>query len=91
MPRSLPAIRLFGLLLAIIFLGAQLHFCADLTGAPSSTHICPVCSAVGAAVMTRSLSINLVCVINPLEMRALAGANVPEIPRGTSPRAPPAS
>jgi hypothetical protein len=91
MPRSLPAIRLFGLLLAIIFLGAQLHFCADLTGAPSNTHICPVCSAVGAAVMTRSLGINLVCVINPLEMRALAVANFPEIPRGTSPRAPPAS
>jgi hypothetical protein len=91
MPRSLPAIRLFGLLLAIIFLVAQLHFCADLTGAPSSTHNCPVCSAIGAAVMTRSLSLNLASVINPLEMRALAVANFPEIPRGTSPRAPPAS
>jgi len=91
MPRSLPAVRLFGLLLAIIFLGAQLHLCADLPGVSPGTHICPVCSVVGAAVETPSPKINFESVIKPLEMRAFVVVNAPEIPRGTSPRAPPAS
>ena len=43
-------IRIIALLLAVIFLGAQFHYCADLSSGPSSTHICPLCSAVGAVV-----------------------------------------
>jgi hypothetical protein len=78
------------LLLGIIFLGAQLHFCADLTDAPSGTHICPVCSAVGAAVVTPSPSIVLIAQVKALEAPVQSFASSPEIPRDTSPRAPPA-
>jgi hypothetical protein len=90
MPQGVRYVRLLALLLGIIFLGAQLHYCADLTNTPTSTHFCPVCSAVGAAVVTPSPSILLVSQVKPLEMRALAVASLPEIRRSTSPRAPPA-
>jgi hypothetical protein len=83
--------RLLALLLGIVFLGAQLHFCADLTSAPSGTHICPVCSTVGAAVVTPSLSITIVSLVKPLEVPAGTPTGSQEIPRATSPRAPPAS
>lgn len=38
-------LQLFTLLLLLAFLGAQLHFCADLTDAASTSHPCPFCSA----------------------------------------------
>jgi hypothetical protein len=90
MPRRARHLRLLALLLGIVFLGAQLHFCADLTSAPSGTHICPVCSAIGAAVLAPSPGIVLVALIKPLEARTHAFVSSPEIPRDTSPRAPPA-
>jgi len=90
MPNRHRHLRLLALLLGIICLGAQLHFCADLTGAPSGTHICPVCSAVGAAVVTPSPSIVLIALVKPLEAPAHVFAISPEIPRDTSPRGPPA-
>jgi hypothetical protein len=90
MPNSRRNIGLLALLLALIFLGAQLHYCADLTSAPSGTHICPVCSAVGAAVVTPAPSITVISQVRPLEVLAHAVASSPEILRATSPRAPPA-
>ncbi|HME11640.1 MAG TPA: hypothetical protein VKF79_02170 [Candidatus Acidoferrum sp.] len=82
---------LLALLLALIFLGAQLHFCADLNGAPSGTHICPVCSAIGAAVVAPSPDITFVSLTARLEVFAHTAASAPLIPRATSPRAPPAA
>ena len=90
MPNSRRNLGLLALLFALVFLGAQLHYCADLTSAPSGTHICPVCSAVGAAVVTPAPSITVVSQVRPLEVFAHAVASSPEIPRATSPRAPPA-
>ena len=89
MARSPRYLVFFALLLGVIFLGAQLHFCADLNAAPTGTHICPVCSAVGAAVVTPTLSILVVSFVKPLELRPYAIASSPEISRSTSPRAPP--
>src|ERR1700675_2106573 len=60
MTRGVRYLPYVALLLGIIFLGAQLHFCADVTSAPTGTHICPVCSAVGAAVATPTVSILVV-------------------------------
>jgi len=90
MPNRRHSIALLALLLALTFLGAQLHFCADLTGAPTGTHICPVCSAVGAAILTPSPAITVISQVRPLEVFAHAVANSPVIPQATSPRAPPA-
>jgi hypothetical protein len=35
-------IRILALLLGMVFLGAQFHFCADLTATPSASHIIAV-------------------------------------------------
>jgi hypothetical protein len=90
MPNRRRNLGLLPLLLALIFLGVQMHFCADLTSAPTGTHICPVCSAVAAAVLTPSPIIAVISQVRPLEPPAYEVASSPEIPRATSPRAPPA-
>jgi hypothetical protein len=48
-----------------------------------------VCSVVGAAVIAPSPSIVLTALVKPLEARPQAFLSSPEIPRDTSPRAPP--
>src|SRR6267154_2311897 len=48
--------RILAVLLAVMFLGAQFHFCADLNTAPDS-HFCPVCSAASSAVVAHAPSI----------------------------------
>jgi len=83
-------IGVLALLLAVVFLGAQFHFCADLTATPSASHICPVCSAVGSVVATQAPSIAIVPVTVRLEVAPLVVRISLEVPRATSPRAPPA-
>jgi hypothetical protein len=82
-------IRVLALLLGIVFLGAQFHFCADLTATPSASHICPVCSAVGSVVATQTPSLAIVPVTNRLEVAPQVVPVSLEVPRATSPRAPP--
>ena len=83
-------IRILALLLGVIFLGAQFHFCADLTTAPSASHICPVCSTAASVVATQSPNIAIVPVMNRLEVAPLVVLVSSAVPRATSPRAPPA-
>ena len=90
MVRGVRYLPFFALLLALVFLGAQLHYCADVTSAPTGTHICPVCSAVGAAVVTPPVSILVVSQVKPLETMIYAALVTAEVSRATSPRAPPA-
>jgi hypothetical protein len=78
------------LLLGIIFLGAQFHFCTDLSASPSATHFCPVCSVVGSAVTTQSPIVALIPAANRLEVVSLVLAVSSAFPRAVSPRAPPA-
>ena len=82
----LPLVALF---LAIIFLGAQFHFCADLTPEPASSHICPFCTVAGSALAAEPLSMVIAPETNWLEV--LHGTSVfsAAILRATSPRAPP--
>jgi hypothetical protein len=83
-------VRVVALLLGIIFLGAQFHFCTDLSASPSATHFCPVCSVVGSAVTTQSPTVALIPAANRLEVVSLVLAVSSAFPRATSPRAPPA-
>ncbi len=83
-------IRILALLLGVIFLAAQLHFCADLTAAPSASHICPLCSTAGSVVARPSPSIAIVPVTNRLEIAPVVISLSPGVPRAVSPRAPPA-
>ncbi|SRR5258707_8859808 len=82
-------IRILGLLVGIIFLGAQFHFCTELTAAPSASHICPLCSTAGSVVATQSPIIAIVPVTNRLEVSPVLVSLSSAIPHATSPRAPP--
>jgi hypothetical protein len=83
-------IRILALLLGVVFLGAQFHFCADLTASPSASHICPVCSTAASVVATQSPVIAMVPVTNRLELTSLVISVFSAVPRATAPRAPPA-
>ena len=82
--------RLCALLLGIIFLAAQFHFCADLNSGPSGSHPCQLCSTAGSAVTTPTLDLAVVPVENRLEVFTKIVSPSLEIQSFTSPRAPPA-
>ncbi len=84
--RRIPTLAL---LLGVIFLGAQFHYCADLTSAPSASHLCPVCSTVGSMVTTETPEIAVAPVTSRFEVAPLLFAEFSSVPRATSPRAPP--
>lgn len=83
-------ISILALLIGVIFLGAQFHFCTDLTAAPSASHICPVCSTAGSVVAMQSPVIAIVPVTNQLELAPLVVSVSSVVSRAISPRAPPA-
>jgi len=83
-------IRILALFLGGIFLGAQFHFCTDLTSTPSASHICPVCSTAASVGPAQSPVIAVVPVTNRLELAPLVVPASSAVPRATSPRAPPA-
>ena len=83
-------IRLVALLLGILFLGAQFHFCVDSSATPSVSHLCPVCSVISSAVASASPSLAVIPVANRLEIVAVVFTIFSTVPRDLSPRAPPA-
>src|SRR5260370_3552342 len=83
-------IHILALLFGVIFLGAQFHFCTDLTVVPSASHICPLCSSAGSVVATQSPVIAIVPITNRLPGAPLVVSVSLAAPRATSPRAPPA-
>jgi len=89
MPSIKNRARFCALLLGIIFLAAQFHFCADLNSGPSGPHLCPLCSTAGLAVTTRLPSISPPPVVNRLELRPTIPSFSVEVASGLSPRAPP--
>ncbi len=81
--------RILVLLLGIIFLAAQFHFCADLTVTSSASHFCPTCSTVGSVVATQTPGIAMMPITDRLELPLLVASVFSAVPRATSPRAPP--
>ena len=81
---------LLGALLASVLFGAQLHCCLDLNSQTLDSHVCPVCSAAGSAILTSAVHVEMAPAVNRLEeFRVLAV--VPLVaPRSIAPRAPPA-
>jgi hypothetical protein len=82
--------RFGALLLGLVFLVAQLHFCADLNSGPGGSHPCQLCSTAGTAVTTQAIDLSVVPVVHRLEVLALSLSPAAEVSRATSPRAPPA-
>jgi hypothetical protein len=91
MPGKISRIRFLALLLGIVFLAAQFHFCADLTSDPYSLHICPFCSVAGSAILMRPPSIAIMPIVSRLERTAVVFDVFYAVPCATSPRAPPSA
>lgn len=89
MPGKTKRVYFLAILLGVVFLGAQLHCCADLSSKSADSHICPICSAAGTAIATPSLLMVMVPAINRLEVFASVVVVSVEFSRATSPRAPP--
>jgi hypothetical protein len=79
------------LLLGVVFLAAQLHCCVDLNSRTLDSHVCPICSAAGAAIATPSLTIAMVPAINRLEVFVVTATVPVVVPRNVGPRAPPSA
>ena len=78
------------LLLAILFLAAQFHQCADLSANSSASHVCPVCSAAATIVTPESPMIAFVSTETPFVGRPAPRVVESHIPYAASPRASPA-
>ena len=83
-------VRVLAFLFAIIFVGAQFHFCAHITSGPSNSHPCPICSATGSVVVPHPPAIARGVTVTPLEVLAEVVPFSIQLPRAVSPRAPPA-
>lgn len=79
------------MLLAVVFLGAQFHFCADVKATPAGSHICPLCSTTTVFVAAQSPVLAIIPLANRLEEAPLLLPVSVELLRSTSPRAPPAA
>ncbi|MBS1864322.1 MAG: hypothetical protein JSS69_00245 [Acidobacteria bacterium] len=78
------------LLLAVLFLAAQFHQCADLSANSSSSHICPICSVAGTVVTTASPVISFVSTDTQFAAQPAPRVVSSHIPYAASPRASPA-
>ena len=81
--------RFCALLLGIVFLAAQFHFCADLNAGPGGSHPCQICSTAGSAITTQTVNLAVVPLVGRLEVFAKVLSPSVEVPTSTSPRAPP--
>ena len=82
-------LRICALLLGLVFLAAQFHFCADLTSANGTSHFCPFCATAGAAVATSVPSISLAPANAPVELTPAQVLASAEVWFSIVPRAPP--
>jgi len=78
------------LLLALVFLLAQFHFCADLSSGSNTTHACPFCSTVSAAIATDVPILEIGLAATRLNIAAPQIETATTVAPCISPRAPPA-
>ena len=76
------------LLLGMVFLAAQFHFCADLS-AGNNEHFCPFCSTAGVAIAAQTPNLGVAPVVARLETLPAQVLFSTEIALSISPRAPP--
>jgi hypothetical protein len=81
--------RVIGLMLLLLFLGAQLHFLSDSDSGQAGSHLCPICSVLSFAIL---LALPVLCslpVMGRAEQWLAVALATQGIYRSTSPRAPP--
>ena len=81
--------RIGAILLALVFLAAQFHFCADLNAGNVNGHFCPFCSTAGLAIAPYVPVLELAPVTTRLEVHATEAPASNGIALSISPRAPP--
>jgi len=74
--------------LALVFLAAQFHFCADFTPG-SASHFCPFCATAGAAIAASAPTIGFAPANAQIELPSGPFAISPGALLSLSPRAPP--
>jgi hypothetical protein len=79
----------FILVLALLFVAGQFHLCADTNRGDYASHFCPFCATTGSAIFTPALNMAVIPVLGKLETATEAFELCIEVPRVTSPRAPP--
>jgi len=89
MPEKSKRFFCLALLFASVLFAAQLHCCVDLNSQTIDSHVCPICSATGTAVPTRSLIVEMAPAINRLELTGVVVSVPLVVPRSIAPRAPP--
>jgi len=90
MPEKSKQFFCLALLLAGVLFAAQLHCCVDLNSRTIDSHVCPICSAAGTAVLNPSLIVEMAPAINRLEASGILVSVPVVVPRSIAPRAPPA-
>jgi hypothetical protein len=90
MPGKTKRVYFLALLLGVVFLGAQLHCCADLSSNSADSHVCPICSTAGTAIATPSLIMAMTPAINRLVVLSVMPTVTAVVFRNVAPRAPPA-
>jgi hypothetical protein len=81
---------LAALLAGAVFLAQlQCHGCLNLSSQSIDSHVCPICSVAGAAIVTSSLTMETAPGINRLEDFSLPVLVSSAVPRDIAPRAPP--
>ena len=89
--RKTKRVYFLALLLGVVFLGAQLHCCADLNSSTTDSHFCPICSTAGTAIATPSLIMAMAPAINRLVVVSVMPTVPAVVFRNVAPRAPPAA
>ena len=82
--------QIIGLVLLLLFLGAQIHFLSDLDSGQAGPHLCPICSVLSFAIL---LALPVLCslpVIGRADDLAVVGVALQVVSCLISPRAPPA-
>jgi len=80
-------VAILAMLLALVFLGAQLHFCTDLAASPS--HLCPVCSTADSIAPTAPIQDTGLVLSHRVDVPAALDFVSIVLPSVISPRAPP--
>ena len=77
-------------MLALAFLLAQFHLCADLSAGGNNTHFCPFCSTAASAITSHPPVLGIAPAVIRLEIAAPQIEIATTVAPSISPRAPPA-
>jgi hypothetical protein len=91
MPKVSTRALLLATILASLLIGAQLHCCVELNSQSLDSHVCPICSAGGSAIVAATPAIEMAPAVNRLEEFGVVIALPLVVPQGIAPRGPPSS